>query len=1219
MKRLFYVKQWLFELVVLSLIATGLQAQSFTALNGTVRDPTGAVIPGATLILENVDTHVRRTAISDESGRYAFAQVAPANYTIIANAQGFASVRVDNVHLFVNTPAEIVVHFRELGTLTQSVVVKAELAPVPIDASLGNVVGTRMINELPLEGRNVPGLLSLQPGVTFIGGDTSDDRNGSVNGGKSDQANVVLDGIDVNDQINRQAFTSVLRMTLDSVQEFRVTTTNANADQGRGSGAYIALVTKSGTNDLHGSLYEYHRNTITTANSFFNNSAGVPRPKLLRNVFGTSLGGPVIKNRFFFFLNYEGRRDASEATVLREVPSADLRQGILKYERPDGTVGVLNPEDLKGIDPGGIGPDPAVLKVFQSYPQPNDVTVGDGLNVLGDRFVAPTPVRWNTYIAKFDYTAGRHSLFWRGNLQNDKSSSDPQFPGYPGSVNLNNSKGYAAGYTVILRPNLVATLRYGLTRPGVEATNMQTAPMVTFRGFDSLYSQALGSSDIVRTQHLTQDLNWVHGSHTIQVGGTERWIRDGSRDFSNSFSNAETDASWMDNTGLSAGVPDLAPSFTGAFNDADAAVLGLVTRQYSNYNYDINGKLLPQGAPVLRTFAAQEYEWYVQDTWRATRGLNITAGLRYSLEPPWYEANHQQVSMIPNMAQWSNERNQLAAEGRSQAEAGTVAYVAANSAQGGPLYPYHKKNFAPRLALAYSPQSSEGWRKWLFGGPGKTVIRAGSGMFYDMLGSGILHQFNSVAPGFSVSMTNPAGELTAVTAPRFTSVTGIPAQLVQPAPQGGFPVQAPDAFAITHAIDPTIKPPYTVNLDFSVGRELPGGFTVTGSYVGRLSHRSLVFSDLAQPTNLVDPASGMSYFQAADKLILYENANTPVSAVPAIPFWEDLWPGAAGNGLTATQAIYNVYQGWGHDGTDALNDIDHNCSPSCSRLGPYAMFNQQYSWLSAYRSIGWGSYHALQWTVRKRFGQGVQFDLNYTWSKSMDLGSLAEWQRDWNQNGNIINANNKWQNKAVSNYDMTHQFNANWLLQAPLGRGRKFLGHINRPLDAVIGGWQLAGLWRWTSGLPYGVDNGRAWPTSWNNQGFATQIGPVPTPRTTRNAPAVAGPGGPNIWPDPAAALAAYAQTLPGQAGQRNGVRGDGYFDVDTGISKRFIMPYNEKHSIQFRWETFNVGNNVRFYLGSSDIANQEYLTLSRSAVFGKYSAQLTDPRVMQFSLRYEF
>jgi hypothetical protein len=1218
MKHLFYVKQWLFQLVVLSLIATGLQAQSFTALNGTVRDPTGAVIPGATLTLENVDTHVRRTAISDESGRYAFAQVAPANYRIIAEAQGFASVTVDNVRLYINNPAEVDIHFAKLGAVTQSITVKAELAPVPVDASLGNVVGTRMINELPLEGRNVPGLLSLQPGVTFIGGDTSDTRNGSVNGGKSDQANVVLDGIDVNDQVNRLAFASVLRVTLDSVQEFRVTTTNANADQGRGSGAYIALVTKSGTNALHGSAYEYNRNTIFTANSFFNNSAGVPRPALNRNVFGASLGGPVIKNHLFFFLNYEGRTDASDDSILHVVPSADLRQGILQYVRQDGTVGTLSPTEIQSIDPAGIGPDPAVLKMFQSYPQPNDSTVGDGLNELGYRFAAPVPLRWNTYIAKLDYAAGRHSLYWRGNLQDDKWSSDPQFPGQTGQENYNLSKGYAIGYTSVLQPNLVATFRYGLTRPGYGMTNVEPAAMVTFRGIDSLLNQATGATDIVPVNQLTQDLNWVHGSHTIQVGGTERWIRDRSQNFGNSFFTANGDSTWMASLGLQAGVPDLDPSFYSAFNDAGVAVLGLITRVYSNYNYDINGNVLPQGVPVGRTFAAEEYEGYVQDTWRATHALTITAGLRYSLMPPLYEANHQQVSILPNLAQWFNQREQLAAQGLSQATVAPVEYVAANSPSGGPLYPYHKRDFAPRLALAYSPQSSEGWRKRLFGAPGKTVIRAGSGMFYDMLGSGLIHQFNSASPGFSESLENPAGALTSLTAPRFTGVFDIPTQLIQPAPQGGFPIQAPDAFASTSGIDSSIKPPYTVNIDFSVGRELPGGFTVVGSYVGRLSRRSLIWKDFAQPTNLVDKASGMDYFTAADKLMLYENANTPVSAVPAIPFWEDLWPGAAGNGLTATQAIYNVYQGWGHDGTDALTAIDVNCSPSCSRLGPYAMMNQQFAWLDSKRSIGWGSYNAMQWTLRKRYSQGAQFDLNYTWSKSMDLGSMAEFEADWQQNGNIINPYNKWQNKSVSNYDMTHQFNANWLLQLPVGRGRKFLGQASRPLDAFIGGWQFAGLWRWTSGLPYGVDNGRAWPTNWNNEGFATQIGPVPRPHTTLNAPSIAGPPGPNIWPDPAAAFPAYAQTLPGFAGQRNGIRGDGYFNVDTGISKRFIMPYNEKHSIQFRWETFNAGNNVRFSLGS-DAGNQQDLSLSRSSVFGKWSNQLTTPRVMQFGLRYEF
>src|SRR5207249_5940067 len=191
---------------------------------------------------------------------------------------------------------------------------------------------------LPFEARNVVGLLSLQPGVVFLGepdpGTLNDYRSGAVNGGKSDQANVTLDGVDVNDQENRSAFNSVLRVTLDSVQEFRTITTNAGADFGRTSGAQVNLVTKSGTNMVHGSAHEYLRNTLTSANGFFANQAGLNRAKLNRNVFGLSFGGPVKKNKLFFFVNYEGRRDRSETlSSARIVPTADFRNGIFTYQR----------------------------------------------------------------------------------------------------------------------------------------------------------------------------------------------------------------------------------------------------------------------------------------------------------------------------------------------------------------------------------------------------------------------------------------------------------------------------------------------------------------------------------------------------------------------------------------------------------------------------------------------------------------------------------------------------------------------------------------------------------------------------------------------------------------------------------------------------------------------------------------------------------------------
>jgi hypothetical protein len=261
------------------------------------------------------------------------------------------------------------------------------------DATIGNAVGTRPILELPFDARNVVGLLSIQPGVTFFGDPSQRDdyRSGSVNGGKSDQGNVTLDGVDVNDQQNRSAFTSVLRTTLDSVQEFRTTTTNGGADVGRSSGAQVALVTKSGTNSLHGSLYEYHRNTITSANSFFNNADGVDRQKLIRNVFGASLGGPIQKNRLFYFVNYEGRRDASEASAVRTVPNLLFRQGLFTYRNTDGNLVQLGPDQVRNIDPSHIGESAAVLKVLQSYPVPNDNTVGDGLNTAGFRFKSSVP------------------------------------------------------------------------------------------------------------------------------------------------------------------------------------------------------------------------------------------------------------------------------------------------------------------------------------------------------------------------------------------------------------------------------------------------------------------------------------------------------------------------------------------------------------------------------------------------------------------------------------------------------------------------------------------------------------------------------------------------------------------------------------------------------------------------------------------------------------
>jgi len=654
-------------------LGAGLFGQALTSVSGSVTDPTGALLPKASVTLENVDTGLSRETVSDAQGLYSFPQVSPGNYRITAKAAGFVNVTIGAVRLLVNSPATVNIQFVKVGAVAETVAVSAEAIQVnTTDASIGNAISGAQISQLPFEARNVVGLLALQPGVTFIG-ETTDSRNGAVNGGKSDQANVTLDGVDVNDQQNRFAFTSVLRVTLASVQEFRVTTLNANADMGRSSGAQIALVTKSGTNNIHGSLYESLRNTKTSANSFFNNSSGIPTPTLNRNVFGASVGGPFVRNRFFFFFNYEGRRDRSEQNAVRNVPSAELRQGILQYQRTDGSVATLNPQQVTTlVDPAGIGANARVLDIFRSYPQPNDFTVGDGLNVVGYRFKAPLRLRQNTYTARLDYqldTGGKHVLFWRGNLQNDNDIAAPQFPGDPpNSVNLDNSKGFAVGHNWLLRPTLISTTRYGYTRQGTETTGIQNRSSITFRNIADRFGLTRGLSQILPMHHVTQDFTWTRGAHSVQWGGGLRRASSGRANFANSFHSISTNSSWLRGIGadLHANLPDLRSTFRTAFRDASMALLGVLSQGTALYNYDIKGSVQPVGSPVVRKFVSEDYEMYVQDTWRVSRGLTVTAGLRWTLMPPVYEGNGVQVTTDQSIGAWFNRRGGLADAGRSQ-------------------------------------------------------------------------------------------------------------------------------------------------------------------------------------------------------------------------------------------------------------------------------------------------------------------------------------------------------------------------------------------------------------------------------------------------------------------------------------------------------------------------------------------------------------------------
>jgi hypothetical protein len=322
-------------------------------------------------------------------------------------------------------------------------------------------------------------------------------------------------------------------------------------------------------------------------------------------------------------------------------------------------------------------------------------------------------------------------------------------------------------------------------------------------------------------------------------------------------------------------------------------------------------------------------------------------------------------------------------------------------------------------------------------------------------------------------------------------------------------------------------------------------------------------------------------------------------------------------------AIYDMFCGFSLNETTGLFGLDYfgvngfnqcgtpgnqfSCNGYTPTTGTNTFFNSQFSSLYAWRTNTNANYNALQVNLRHGMTHGVQFDFNYTFSKSIDIMSDATRVGAWGGlGGQIINSWDPNSARAVSDFDATHQFNANWVAQLPFGKGQRFAGNAGGPLNALIGGWQLSGLFRLTSGFPVNISNGFDWPTNWQLGGNAYLTGPVKTGTYTVN-------GNPNLFSNGPQAIASFTNPLPGQTGARNQIRGPGFFGIDMGLAKRWAMPWSEKQSLQFRWEVFNVTNSVRFNVQS--ISGE----LDISSTFGNYTGLITNPRVMQFGLRYEF
>jgi len=1289
------------SLLVVLVYATLLSGQTGTStVRGTVTDPQGRVVSGATVTLTNRATNGVRSTKSTDAGAYVFDLITPSDdYRVEAVAKGFKKNVVGNVKALIGKPTEINIVL-EVGTVSETVEVQASSQEILIntqDATLGNNFISEQITQLPLEARSVVDLLSLQPGST---------REGYVTGARADQSNVTLDGVDINNAVtgnvevprstntlligqldsDRGDITTgpVLRLNSESTEEFRVTTANGNANQGRSSGAQINIVTKSGTNSWHGAASEFYRSRGFAANDWFNNHASptVPVPPLQRNTFEGAIGGPVVKDRVFFFYDYAGRRDAESQSVARTVPLANMGQGVMNYQYcVDAGCSSTAQASLTGAQLtqmfSSTGINAAAISTFASvsakYPA-NDTTTGDQVNTGGFRFNAPTPIHLNTHLIRLDTNlTNKQSAFVRLQLQDDHQTLPQWLPGAVSPQVWEHSWGAAVGHTWNFSSNWVNNFRYGLTRQAFTKEGDSTTNDIDFRFVFQPTGEQHTLSQVVPVHNFTDDMSWIHGNHTIQFGGNVRLISNSRNSYANAFDFAEENPDYYSGGGqpvvtafqnylsanaLPGGVGGQSLANTTEVLEGAAAFIGRLTQYNSDFTFAKSGALLPSGTAADRDFATQAYDEYIQDTWKIRPSLTLTVGMRYSLERPVYETHGFETQPTMPLGQYLANRYAAGQQGENYFV--PISIGSSGPVNGGkPLYNWDKNNFQPRIALAWSPDN------------GKTSLRGGFSMNNDYFGEalavdfdlnnslGYTQQFQVHANTFGIGLGSSKP-----LAPPFTAfgqdvrslvpLAGgtVPTHLSLPAALPVFDGVNNFGEQILESLQSDLHSPTQYVWNFTLERELGKNGLISASYIGRAGRSLLLTHDIAQFNDLRDPKTGVDWYTAGTALEQLRQKGVDISKVPAQlspkinQYFNDMFP-------PHFAALLNNYEGLPCDPTQTQGGFDCNWTNAQAFLGyqtsnvgyflgndytdvqaemdlalvasgfPARFMQPQYGALSAWATNGNSNYNALTFSFRERLSS-LTMDLNYTFSHSLDDASGLQAEQggygNFQTNGAfVLNSFRQDENYANSDFDIRHNINADVIWALPFGKGHALLGNAGKATDAILGGWQLSSIVRFNTGLPTGVSP--ADQEQWaTNWDVQSDASPTSPIHTCPNKPANAAP---KLFGscDVDQVYQSLRNAYPGEIGPRNWLRFPGYVGVDLGLSKAWKMPYNEAHQLQVRWDVFNVTNTQKL-TGIADFAvalDPGLNKLSAPPDWSNFTQIQGQPRVMQIGARYSF
>ena len=1220
------------------------RAQDVAFITGVVTDQTGAVIPNVNVRLYNPQTGVTYTTVSNAAGSYTLNQIKPGpGYSIEFTRDGFNAVVISGLYMNVDVTRTQDARM-SVGTTKQTVQVSAANQTVTLDttdATVGNSFEVQFLQALPVQDRSNPSaLFTQQPGVTL---------DGAVTGARVDQDNVTLDGLDVNDNATGNFGAIVANAPVDSVQEFRGVSAGPLSSAGEGGGGQFELVTRGGTNAFHGAAVEYHRDTDFEANDWFNNNAGVPRPPLVRNQFGGNIGGPILKDKLFFFFDYNGRRDTLSNLVERTVPLDSFRNGTLNYINSDGTISSLSSAQVAAIDPQKVGFNPSLFQfINQRYPQANDLSgaYGDLINTAGFRFNAPFPYTENDYVGRVDYTLNEKIKFFGVShvTRTNGTQAAIQFPGDPETYPfLDQSYSWVVGNTWTISNNKVNQAYFGRTFEDYDFPNTYNPPGInqfqTFGGNGSggailspPYARAINAqSRTFPIPVVRDDFSWQKGRHGLTFGGSFKWISPDNNTILDYNSPTIGLGGYTPNLNAS-----LRPSNIGSgnaialYDSAFALALGPYTAVSSTYNYDNQGNPLPQATGAIRDYRYYETEIYFGDTWKVTPTLTISYGVRWQDYTVPYERNGlESVSQFGNESVSNSTFDNYFATRITQSAAGQsgnlavplFSYVLGGKANNGPaLYHNDYKNFAPRVAFAYSPDFDR-----------KSVFNGGAGIIYDhTVVNSILYQQTQYSYIFQAMANLPYGVPGNPTASllgdqRFTGISS-PAPPPAPPPitkpffpyvdgtgADAVPYGLANGQAFNEMVDPSFKTPYSIQFNLGWQHEFPQGFILKTNYVGRLGRRLMAQADTDQLVEFPDTTSGQLMSNAFANLSQQLRNGTNPLAVTAEPWYENVLPPGFGvaNGFPSNTSFVAyelstyVQRGDFADTTEALS--------SFGLLPPNVGMAAQFSENTMYTNKGFSSYNGFLVTLHKNASFGLQFDINYTWSHSIDNVSVTANTVAFGGYGFICDVLRPRLCRGNSDFDVTNYLNANFIYDLPVGHGRTFASTTPRWVDEIIGGWQVSGLPSWHSGNAY-FAAANAFVAGYANNAPAILVGSIADMKTHVNG----GNGGPLFaYKDPLKANADYVGPLGFDIGSRNNLRGPGYFTVDTRLGKTFSI--TERVHLTLAGDAFNATNHPNFNTPSTDITNS-------SVQFGVIQSTVAEPfsfnttaRVLQVSGRIEF